>query len=106
MTRDKYGIPNYANSTLLSMPKSELLGYIRTIEKNWRNAEQTIEIQVENCKKLLAEERNKAIDDFIDNVVEELNKRIVIEPLDCADAEWNNALYKAIEIVKGSVKNE
>lgn len=66
MTRDKYGIPLYANSTLLSMPKSELLGYIRTIEHNWRSAEQTLEIQAENCKRLLAEERNKAIDDCID----------------------------------------
>lgn len=42
----------------------------------------------------------------VEKVVKELKKRIVIEPLDCADAEWNNALYKAIEIVKAGVRND
>lgn len=70
MTRDKFGIPNYANSTLLAMPKQDLLAYIRTIEHNWRSAEQTIEIQAENCKKLLAEERNKAVDDAMKKAAE------------------------------------
>lgn len=72
MTRDKYGIYRYANSTLLAMPKSELLAYIRTIEKNWRNAKETIEIQANNCKRLLNEERNNAIEDYNKWITEQI----------------------------------
>lgn len=107
MTRDKYGIPLYANSTLLSMTKSELLGYIRTIEHNWRSAEQTIEIQAENCKRLLAEESNKAIDDFVEQANVEIYKDFNFA--DVGEYSINDVsltLYRVAEQLKGGGKNE
>lgn len=60
------GFYTFSDSYLKSMRKQDLINYIRTIEKNWENQLMTNAIQYENCKRLLAEERNKAIDDVFD----------------------------------------
>ena len=56
------GRKTYSNSTLKSMTKDELIDIIRCLESNLRNAHETNDIQYENCKKLLSEERNKILD--------------------------------------------
>lgn len=47
------------------MTKDELIGIIRCLESNLRNAHETNYIQYENCKMLLIEERNKTLDDVL-----------------------------------------
>lgn len=49
------GRKTYSASTLKSMTKDELIGIIRCLESNLRNAHETNDIQYENCKRLLAE---------------------------------------------------
>lgn len=48
----------YSDATLESLKKEDLIKYIRTLEKNWSNAEQRIETQVQNFEKCL-EQKNK-----------------------------------------------
>lgn len=47
------GRKTYSDSTLKSMTKDELIGIIRCLESNLRNAHETNDIQYENCKRLL-----------------------------------------------------
>lgn len=49
------GRKTYSDSTLKSMTKNELIGIIRCLESNLRNAHETNNIQYENCKRLLIE---------------------------------------------------
>lgn len=70
MTKLPNGFYSYSDSYLKSMKKQDLINYIRTIEKNWENQLITNEIQYDNCKRLLAEERNKAIDEFTERLKE------------------------------------
>lgn len=51
-----------ADSSLKHMTKDELIRIIRCLESNLRNAYETNDIQYENCKKLLSEEKNKTPD--------------------------------------------
>lgn len=48
----------YSNATLESWKKEDLIKHIRILEKNWSNAEQRIENQVQNFEKCL-EQKNK-----------------------------------------------
>lgn len=66
------GFYTFSDNHFKAMRKQDLINYIRTIEKNWENSLITNNIQYENCKRLLEEERNKAIDEF----AERLNKRL------------------------------
>lgn len=68
MVRFSNGFYSFSDSYLKSMKKQDLINYIRTIEKNWENQLITNDIQYNNCMKLLAEERNKAIDEVIEIV--------------------------------------
>lgn len=68
MTKLPNGFYSYSDGYLNSMNKQGLINYIRTIEKNWENALITNEIQYTNCKQLLAEERNKAINEFVERL--------------------------------------
>lgn len=90
MTRFSNGFYTFSDSYLKSMKKQDLINYIRTIEKNWENQLITNDIQYSNCKRLLAEERNKAIDEFAERLKElfkyesawgktEYHKRFVID---------------------------
>ena len=62
------GFYSFSDSYLKSKRKQDLINYIRTIEKNWQNSLITNDIQYANCKRLLAEERNKAIDEFAERI--------------------------------------
>ena len=59
------GRKTYSDSTLKSMTKDELINIIRCLESNLRNAHETNDIQYENCKRLLNEERNKTLDEVL-----------------------------------------
>ena len=59
------GRKTYSDSTLKSMTKDELINIIRCLESNLRNAHETNDIQYENCKMLLSEERNKILDEVL-----------------------------------------
>lgn len=68
MVRFSNGFYSFSDSHFKAMRKQDLINYIRTIEKNWENQLITNDIQYSNCKKLLAEERNKAIDEFAERL--------------------------------------
>ena len=70
MVRFANGFYSFSDSYLKSMKKQDLINYIRTIEKNWENALITNDIQYANCKRLLEEERAKAIDEFVKAIKE------------------------------------
>ena len=53
------------DSSLKHMTKDELIRIIRCLESNLRNAHETNDIQYENCKRLLSEERNKTLDEVL-----------------------------------------
>lgn len=54
-----------ADSSLKHMTKDELIDIIRCLESNLRNAHETNDIQYENCKRLLSEEKNKTLDEVL-----------------------------------------
>ena len=54
-----------ADSSLKHMTKDELIDIIRSLESNLRNAYETNDIQYENCKRLLSEEKNKTLDEVL-----------------------------------------
>lgn len=72
MTKFSNGFYSYSDSYLKSRNKQDLINYIRTIEKNWENALITNDIQYHNCKRLLSEERNKAIEELLEKQLETL----------------------------------
>lgn len=59
-----------ADSTLMNMSKKQIIEQLRIAEHNHRVCEESNKIQAENCKRLLTEERNKAIDDFYNKIIE------------------------------------
>ena len=59
------GRKTYSDSTLKSMTKDELIEVIRCLESTPRKAHETNDIQYENCKRLLSEERNKTLDEVL-----------------------------------------
>ena len=98
MVRFSNGFYSFSDSYLKGMKKQDLINYIRTIEKNWENQLITNDIQYNNCMKLLAEERNKAIDEF----AERLSFKIKSEIDDCADElDW---IDEIAEQMKGGVE--
>ena len=64
------GRKTYSDSTLKSMTKDELIDIIRCLESNLRNAHETNDIQYENCKRLLSEEKNKTLDEIVNQIDE------------------------------------
>ena len=86
------GRHTYSDSTLMSMTKDELIRIIRCLESNLRNAYETNDIQYENCKRLLSEERNKTLDEvlkacdiecgFYNGEVKNLTRHILMRVLD------------------------
>ena len=76
MTKFSNGFYSYSDSYLKSRNKQDLINYIRTIEKNWENALITNDIQYHNCKRLLSEERNKAIEEFVNTLIQRLTDAI------------------------------
>ena len=68
------GRKTYSDSTLKSMTKDELIEVIRCLENNLRNAYETNDIQYENCKRLLSEEKNKILDEVLMRVLDGLRE--------------------------------
>lgn len=64
------GAYTYSDSYLRHLRKDELIEHYRTLENNWFNEIIALNNQAESCKKLLKEERNKAIDDFYNKLLE------------------------------------
>ena len=54
-----------ADSSLKHMTKDELIRIIRCLESNLRNAYETNDIQYDNCKSLLSQEKNKTLDEVL-----------------------------------------
>lgn len=54
-----------ADSSIKHMTKDELIDVIRCLESNLRNAYEANDIQYENCKRLLSEEKNKTLDEVL-----------------------------------------
>ena len=77
-----------ADSSLKHMTKDELIRIIRCLESNLRNAYKTNDIQYENCKKLLSEERNKTLNevlracDIYSGDVKNLTRHVLVRVLD------------------------
>ena len=101
MTKLPNGFYSHSDGYLKSMNKQGLINYIRTIEKNWENALITNEIQYNNCNKLLVEERNKAIDEFVERMKE---KWIEADDLSIS-SEFFDFVDEIAEEMRG-VKNE
>lgn len=80
------------DSSLKHMTKDELIRIIRCLESNLRNAYETNDIQYENCRRLLSEERNKTLDEvlkvcdiecgFYSGDVKNLTRHILMRVLD------------------------
>lgn len=81
-----------ADSSFKHMTKDELIRIIRCLESNLRNAYKTNDIQYENCKRLLSEEKNKTLDEvlkacdiecgFYSGDVKNLTRHILMRVLD------------------------
>lgn len=93
MVRFANGFYSFSDSYLKSKSKKDLINYIRTIEKNWENQLITNDIQYSNCKRLLTEERNKAIDEY---------KQLLIE--NNVIPEWREVIEELAEQIKGGVE--
>lgn len=92
------GAYTFSDSYLRKLKKDDLIEHYRTLEKNWFNEIKSSNIQIDNSKKLLKEEYNKAVDDF----AEWLNKNICKG--ECDIKEMAN-IYKD-EQMKGAKQNE
>ena len=69
MSNIPVGAYTFSDSYLRRLKKDDLIEHYRTLERNWFNEIESSNIQIKNSKKLLKEEYNKAIDDFV-NVCE------------------------------------
>lgn len=65
MSNIPVGAYTFSDSYLRRLKKDELIEHYRTLERNWFNEIESSNIQIKNSKKLLKEEYNKAIDDFV-----------------------------------------
>ena len=68
MSNIPIGAYTFSDSYLRRLKKDELIEHYRTLERNWFNAIESSNIQIKNSKKLLKEEYDKAIDDFVENI--------------------------------------
>ena len=103
MTRFQNGFYTFSDSYFKNMRKQDLINYIRTIEKNWENQLITNDIQYSNCKRLLAEEHNKAIDKVIRQLEAEVESsaKFIREYDDSiAQKAYYSGLKRSLEIAK------
>lgn len=71
MSNIPVGAYTFSDSYLRKLKKNELIEHYRTLEKNWFDEIKSSNIQMDNLKKLLKEEYNKAVDDTIKAIKEE-----------------------------------
>lgn len=79
------GRKTYSYSTLKSMTKDELIGIIRCLESNLRNAHETNDIQYENCKRLLS--KNGIIQDEYKKKLDEQTEAWIKAGLTLSESE-------------------
>lgn len=77
-----------------------------TIENNWKNQLITNEIQYNNCKKLLAEERNNAIDEFAEMLKDKYSEHKVDNYLRVDDYYSYSDSCKALENYIDEIKQK
>lgn len=106
MTKFLNGFYSYSDSYLKSRNKQDLINYIRTIENNWKNQLITNEIQYNNCKKLLAEERNNAIDEFAEMLKDKYSEHKVDNYLRVDDYYSYSDSCKVLENYIDEIKQE
>ena len=70
MNNSPIGAYTFSDSYLRKLKKDDLIEHYRTLEKNWFNEIKSSNIQIDNSKKLLKEEYNKAVDDTIKSIKE------------------------------------
>ena len=109
MTRFSNGFYTFSDSYFKNMRKQDLINYIRTIEKNWENQLITNDIQYSNCKRLLGEERNKAIDEFSERVKKHLNqfdfwKYGISDGVNCEMRNYDYMIDEIAEQMKGGAE--
>ena len=102
MVRFANGFYSFSDSYLKAMRKQDLINYIRTIEKNWENQLITNDIQYNNCKRLLAEERNKAIDEFAERLKNKLvlrygNATVTEQYVAIQATDWCNEIAEQLK---------
>ena len=68
MSNIPIGAYTFSDSYLRRLRKDELIEHYRTLERNWFNEIESSNIQIKNSKKLLKEEYDKAIDDFVEHI--------------------------------------
>lgn len=66
------GRKTYSDSTLEGFNKRELIGIIRTLEKNLRNAHRVLDVQTENYRILLEQHEKMIRGEVIDKMMKEL----------------------------------
>lgn len=68
MSNIPVGAYTFSDSYLRRLKKDELIEHYRTLERNWFNEIESSNIQIKNSKRLLKEEYNKAIGDFVEHI--------------------------------------
>ena len=74
MSNIPVGAYTFSDSYLRRLKKDDLIEHYRTLERNWFNEIESSNIQIKNSKKLLKEEYNKAIDDFVEHITLPITK--------------------------------
>ena len=103
------GAYTFSDSYLKNLKKVELIEHYRTLEKNWFNEIKSSNIQMDNSKKLLKEEYNKAVDDLTANITERFFGMAMSSGLPTEGATWENAIRQVKQIaekLKGAKQNE
>lgn len=90
------GAYTFSDSYLRKLKKDDLIEHYRTLEKNWFNEIKSNNIQIDNSKKLLKEEYNKAVDYTIKSIKEEYAFTILEE----------EKIDEIAEQLKGAKQNE
>ena len=103
------GAYTFSDSYLRKLKKDDLIEHYRTLEKNWFNEIKSSNIQMDNSKKLLKEEYNKAVDDLTANITEHFFGMAMSSGLPTEGATWENAIRQVKQIaekLKGAKQNE
>lgn len=103
------GAYTFSDSYLRKLKKDELIEHYRTLEKNWFNEIKSSNVQMDNSKKLLKGEYDKAVDDLTANITECFFRMAMSSGLPTEGATWENAIRQVKQIaekLKGTKRNE
>lgn len=110
MSNIPVGAYTFSDSYLRRLKKDELIEHYRTLERNWFNEIESSNIQIKNSKRLLKEEYNKAIDDFVEHITlpvttEEQISEIVEQLKFTKGVENMNELIKRQDAINAVMQN-